>query len=270
MRIKKTNTNFRYSLILLRQLVVTDFKLRYQGSFLGYLWTLLKPLFLFIILYTVFVNFLKIGSDIPNFPIYLLLGIIMFNFFSEMTSLSLNSIVSRGDLISKIRIPRWIVVFSASITALINLAINLVVVVVFMIINNADLLMSSLLFPFVLLQFYILSLGISLMLATAYVKYRDIGHIWDVALQGLFYLTPVLYPVSIISNDLYQKLLLLNPLAQIIQDARYTLITHETDTISNVFGNSFARLITISICLVVLYLGLLYFRKNAKNFAEDI
>ena len=270
MTIKKMQARFRYSSILLRQLVITDFKLRYQGSVLGYLWTLLKPLFLFLILYTVFVNFLKIGSDIPNFPIYLLLGIVLFNFFSEMTSLSLNSIVSRGDLISKIRIPRWIIVFSASITALINIGINLVVVIVFMFINKVDLLETSLLFPLVLIEMYIFSLGISLILATAYVKYRDVGHIWDVILQGLFYLTPILYPISIITNISYQKLLLINPLAQIIQDGRYALITHKTQTIGSVYGNSFARLITIGVCLLVLYVGLIYFRKEAKNFAEEL
>src|SRR6185436_14473880 len=92
---------------LLRELVATDFKLRYQGSALGYAWSLLRPLFFFLILYLVFVRFLRLGGDIPHFPIYLLLGIVLWNFFSEMTSQSLSSIVARGDLIRKIRIPRW-------------------------------------------------------------------------------------------------------------------------------------------------------------------
>ena len=152
MAIKTLRTRFRYSSILLRQLVITDFKLRYQGSVLGYLWSLLKPLFLFIILYTVFVNFLRIGSTIPNFPIYLLLGIVLYSFFSEMTSLSLTSIVSRADLIRKIRIPRWIIVVSASITALINIGINLIVVLIFMFIGHVDLLQTAVLFPLVLLS----------------------------------------------------------------------------------------------------------------------
>ena len=270
MAIKTLRTRFRYSSILLRQLVITDFKLRYQGSVLGYLWSLLKPLFLFIILYTVFVNFLRIGSTIPNFPIYLLLGIVLYSFFSEMTSLSLTSIVSRADLIRKIRIPRWIIVVSASITALINIGINLIVVLIFMFIGHVDLLQTAVLFPLVLLQIYIFSLGVSLLLATAYVKYRDIGHIWDVILQGLFYLTPILFPLAIVTNETYQKLILLNPLAQTIQDARYVLITHKTQTIGSVYGTSFARLITIGMCVLVLYLGLIYFRKEAKNFAEDL
>src|SRR3990167_5968382 len=93
---------------LLAELVRTDFKLRYQGSVLGYAWSLLRPLLLFLILYVVFVRFLKIGGDIPHFPVYLLLGIVLWNFFAEMTAQSLGSIVSRGDLVRKIRIPRWI------------------------------------------------------------------------------------------------------------------------------------------------------------------
>src|SRR6266480_304431 len=99
---------------LLSELVRTDFKLRYQGSVLGYAWSLLRPLLLFVILYAVFVLALKTGGDIPHFPVYLLLGIVIWNFFLEMTTQSLGSIVSRGDLIRKIRIPRWIIVLSSS------------------------------------------------------------------------------------------------------------------------------------------------------------
>src|SRR5664279_3110585 len=125
--------------VLLSELVRTDFKLRYQGSVLGYAWSLLRPLLLFVILYTVFVKFLKLGAGVPHYPIYLLLGIVMWNFFVEMTMQSLGSIVGRGDLIRKIRIPRWIIVLSSSISALINLFLNLIVIAVFMVINHVDL-----------------------------------------------------------------------------------------------------------------------------------
>src|SRR5829696_8502893 len=100
---------------LLAELVRTDFKLRYQGSVLGYAWSLLRPLLLFAILYVVFVKFLRIGGGVPHFPVYLLLGIVLWQFFADMTSQSLGSIVGRGDLIRKIRIPRWMIVFSSSI-----------------------------------------------------------------------------------------------------------------------------------------------------------
>src|SRR5574337_1882641 len=128
---------------LIAELVRTDFKLRYQGSLLGYAWSLLRPLLLFLILYIVFVKFLKLGHSIPHFPIYLLLGIVLWNFFNEMTVQSLGSIVGRGDLIRKIRIPRWIIVLSSSISALINLFLNLIVVVIFLLINHVDLLRTS-------------------------------------------------------------------------------------------------------------------------------
>ncbi|MEI7838845.1 MAG: ABC transporter permease, partial [bacterium] len=125
---------------LISELVRTDFKLRYQGSVLGYAWTLLRPLLLFIILYIVFVKFLKLGTSIPHYPVYLLLGIVIWNFFLEMTTQSLGSIVARGDLIRKIRIPRWIIIFSSSLSAAINLLLNMVVIIIFMILNHVDLL----------------------------------------------------------------------------------------------------------------------------------
>src|SRR6195952_2374858 len=140
---------------LLAELVRTDFKLRYQGSALGYAWSLLRPLLIFVILYIVFVKFLKLGDGVPHFPIYLLLGIVIWNFFNEMTVQSLGSIVGRGDLIRKIRIPRWIIVLSSSISALINLALNIAVVGVFMAFNHVPLSETILWAPLVLIEVYL-------------------------------------------------------------------------------------------------------------------
>jgi len=255
---------------LLHELVATDFKLRYQGSVIGYAWSLLRPLLLFLILYLVFVKFLRLGQDVPHFPIYLLLGIVLWNFFAEMTNQSLSSIVARGDLIRKVRIPRWIVVLSSSVSALINLALNLLVVAVFMIINGVDITFSAVWFPFILAQVYVFSLGVSLFLGAAFVKYRDISHIWEVALQALFYLTPILYPLTLVTNVTLQKLLLLNPMAQAIQDARNALVTPNTLTIAEVFHNSAARLLPLLLTVAMVIVGVLYFKKEAKYFAENI
>jgi ABC-2 type transport system permease protein len=257
---------------LLTELVRTDFKLRYQGSALGYAWSLLRPLLLFLILYIVFVRFLKIGGDIPHFPVYLLLGIVMWNFFNEMTVLSLGSIVGRGDLIRKIRIPRWIIVLSSSISALINLFLNLLVVGVFMIVNDVNVLASALWFPLILAEVYVLALGCSLFLSAAFVKFRDIGYIWEVIMQAGFYLTPVLYPMSQIPNETFRKIILLNPMAQAIQDARFSLISHDSGvmTISRVFDGGPYVLIPFIVVGVVVALGVVYFRKESKYFAENI
>jgi ABC-2 type transport system permease protein len=255
---------------LLSELVRTDFKLRYQGSVLGYAWSLLRPLLLFIILYIVFVKFLKLGAGVPHYPVYLLLGIVLWNFFNEMTVQSLGSIVGRGDLIRKIRIPRWIIVLSSSISALINLFLNLLVVIIFMFVNHVDLLRTTLWLPLILLEVYLFALGLSLFLSAAFVKFRDINYIWEVILQAGFYLTPILYPLSRITNLTLQKLILLNPMAQTIQDARYSTITHETTTTYHIFQGGWYELIPFIIVLAVLAIGLAYFRRESKYFAENI
>ena len=255
---------------LLTELVRTDFKLRYQGSALGYAWSLLRPLLLFVILYIVFVKFLKIGNDVPHYPVYLLLGIVIWNFFSEMTSQSLGSIVGRGDLIRKVKIPRWIIVLSSSISALINLGLNLIIIAIFVFINKVEITSSALILPLILLQIYVFALGLSLFLSAAFVKYRDISYIWEVILQAGFYATPILYPLSVIKNVNIQKILFMNPVAQAMQEARYVVVTKKTITIHSVFDGGWYALIPIAITLIVLIIGALYFRRESKYFAENI
>jgi ABC-2 type transport system permease protein len=267
---KHTKIRYRYSLILLKELVITDFKLRYQGSVLGYAWSLLKPLFMFLILYLVFGVIFKVGDGIPNYPIYLLLGIVLWGFFSEMTQQSLGSVVARGDLIRKIRIPRWLIVVSASISALINLGLNLLVVLGFALFSGMDFMSSAPWILFFIVEIYIFALGLSLLLSALFVKYRDISYVWDLVLQAGFYATPVLYPVTLITNELAQKLLLISPMAQAIQGARNVFVTHDAVTIGEVFHSGFAVLIPLTIVFIVLIWGILYFRKEAKYFAENI
>jgi ABC-2 type transport system permease protein len=255
---------------LLAELVRTDFKLRYQGSVLGYAWSLLRPLLLFLILYLVFVKFLRIGKGVPHFPAYLLLGIVIWNFFLEMTTRSVSAIVERGELIRKIRIPRWVIIVSSSLSALINFALNLLVVIIFIMINHVDLLHTTLWLPLILLEVYLFALGVSLFLSAAYVKYRDINYIWEVILTAGFYLTPILYPIGLITNHTFQKLIMLNPMAQAIQDARYTTITHETKTIYDVFAGGWYQFTPFVLVIVILVFGLTYFRRESKYFAENI
>lgn len=256
---------------LLAELVRTDFKLRYQGSVLGYAWSVLRPLLLFGILYVIFALVIKSGDGIPHFPVYLLLGIVLWTFFTDMTSQSLGSIVGRGDLIRKIKIPRWIIVFSSSILAVINLCLNMVVVVIVMIINHVPLMQTAIFIPILILELYVFALGLSLFLSAAFVKFRDLGFIWEVILQMGFYLTPILYAMSIIPLR-FQKLQLLNPLAQVMQDARYSLVTHHEKVITawRVFDGGWYALIPLLIVVVVFVLGLMYFRKRSSTFAEDL
>jgi ABC-2 type transport system permease protein len=257
---------------LLRELVATDFKLRYQGSALGYLWALFRPLFLFIILLVVFGFILKIGSDIPHYPIYLLLGIVLWNFFVEATNNGLQSIVVRGDLIRKINFPKYIIVVSGTISALINLGISLVVVMIFLLFAGVELRPIAVLFPLLILELYVFALALAFFLSALYVKYRDINYMWELLLQAAFYATPILYPLSLVTDYSYMlaKLMLLNPMAQIIQDARYVLVTPQTDTLIKLSNNKLAIAVPVIIVVGMVILASYYFRKNSKFFAENV
>lgn len=258
--------------ILLSELTKTDFKLRYQGSILGYLWALLRPLMMFAILYIVFAKLLRFGGDIPHYPVYLLTGTSMWSFFTECTSQGIQAMVIRGDLIRKISFPKYIVVVSATLTAVINMLINLVVIIIFAFINGVTPSWSWLLVPFSLFELYLLSLGISLLLGAINVKYRDITSIWDVCIQALFYAVPIIYPISMVASSsvLAAKIILLNPIAQAIQDIRFNLITKETITTWNYLNNNALKILPIALVIILLIRAAFYFRKKSKFFAEEI
>ena len=276
--LQKIADRYRYSWILLRELVKTDFKLRYQGSMLGMVWSVLKPLMLFAVMYVVFVRFLRFGAGVPHFAVSLLLAQTLWSFFQESTSQGMRAIVDRGDLLRKINFPRYIVVISSTVSAFINLLISLVVVLIFMIINGVEFRPTILLFPLIVIELYIFALAVAFLLSTLYVKFRDIGHIWDVVMQIWFYVTPIIYPLSqIISMSGFglvvaKLMLIVNPMAQIIQDARYVLVTTQTETIWNTVGagTPLLKIIPIVLTSVLFAIGVVVFRKHSRTFAEDL
>ena len=267
------NVFYRKNRILLKELTKTDFKLRYQGSVLGYLWALLRPLMMFAILYVVFSKLLKMGGDIPHYPVYLLTGTVLWSFFTECTNQGIQAIVQRGDLLRKISFPKYIVVVSTTFTAVINLLINLVVVVIFALLNGVTPSFSWLMVPILILELYCLALGISFLLGSINVKYRDIASIWDVCIQALFYAVPIIYPISMVLASGYTwaaKIIMLNPISQVIQDVRYCLITTEATTTWEIIGNPLLRLLPLVVTLVVLIYGSIVFRKRSRFFAEEV
>lgn len=267
---------YRYSWILLRELVKTDFKLRYQGSMLGMAWSVLKPLMLFAVMYVVFVRFLRFGAGIPHFAVSLLLAQTLWAFFQEATSQGMQAIVGRGDLLRKLKFPKYIVVVSSTVSALINLVISLFVVLIFMIVNGVEFRPTILLFPFVIIELYLFSLGVALLLSTLFVRFRDIGHIWDVIMQAWFYATPIIYPLTQLINvgwlSIAKLVLMLNPIAQIIQDARYLVVTTQTETIWGLVGQQcwLLKLIPLLIIVIVLLVGVTVFRRRSPYFAEEL
>lgn len=269
--VAKLRARYHYSGVVLRELVKTDFKLRYQGSFLGVIWSVLQPLLLFIVMYTVFVRFLKFTDGTPNFPIVLLLGISLWNFFNEAATMGMYSIVNRGDLLRKIHFPGYIVTVSATIGSLISLGINLLVVLIFALFARVQFTWRVLLVPLNILQLYILALGVALILATLYVFFRDIGHIWEVVSQALFYAIPVIYPLSMVTaiSPAAAKVILLNPIAQSIQDIRHNLIAPDTTaTTWNTIGNPLIEFIPLMLTVALIILGVFLFKKHTRRFAE--
>ncbi|MBR3320110.1 ABC transporter permease [Candidatus Saccharibacteria bacterium] len=262
--------------ILLRELTKTDFKLRYQGSVLGYLWALLRPLMMFAILYVVFAVLLPLGKGIPHYPVYLLTGTVLWSFFTECTSQGIQAMLVRGDLIRKISFPKFIVVVSTTFTAVINLLINLCVVIIFALVDGVVPSLTWLLVPVFILELYLLALGIAFLLGAINVKYRDVMSIWDVCIQALFYAVPIIYPISMVIGEggalreLAAKIILVNPIAQSIQDVRYNLITTEATTSWGYLQHWYLMIIPIIIVAILLIGGSIYFRRKSKFFAEEI
>jgi ABC-2 type transport system permease protein len=261
---------YRYSGILLRELVKTDFKLRYNGSFLGILWSVMKPILLFAIMYVVFVHFLRFGAGVPHFAVSLLLAIVLWSFFSEATSQGMQAIVGRGDVLRKVKLPKYIVVVSATVSALINLAISLVVVLIFAVFNGVEFRPTLLLIIPLIIELYVFALSVALFLSALYVKFRDLSHIWEVILQAWMYATPIIYPLSMVTaiNVTAAKVLLLPPIAQIIQDARWAVVSSETETVWNYLGNPWFMAMPFIIVVVVAVISVLYFKKNSRYFTE--
>lgn len=251
-------------------MVRTDFKVRYQGSILGYLWAILKPLFMFAVLYVLFTYIAPIGKDIPHYGISLLLGIVFWNFFSETTMIGATSIVSHGELIRKISIPRYLVVLASSASAMINLCLSMVVVIIFAIFNGVFPSVSWLLIPLVIFEFYVFSLGLAFGLSALYVKFRDITYIWEVFLQAGFYASMVLIPIQAVPVRL-REWFFMNPIVQILQDARALLIpTADNITIWNSVESLSIRLAPFILIVVVCVFGFYYFRSRSKYFAEEV
>lgn len=266
----KLRQRYRYSIILLKQLVKTDFKLRYQGSVLGYAWSLLRPLFLFVILYIVFGVFLKAKGNIPHYPVYLLLGIVLWNYFAEVTMGSVGAIVGRGDLLRKINFPKYVIILAGSFSAFINLLINFVVIGVFMIVGHVDVGWRALIMLPLICELFVFSIAMAFFLSALYVRFRDVSYIWEVIMQGAFYATPILYPLSLIPHRA-AKFLILNPMAQIIQDARHVLVTTDTQTIYQIYdGDKWIWAIPLGASLIIVVLASTYFRSRSKYFAEEV
>jgi ABC-2 type transport system permease protein len=252
-------------------LAVMDFKLRFFGSALGYVWQLMRPLMLFGVLYVVFTQFVKIGEGVPFYPAVLLTGIVLFQFLGEATSRSLTSIADREGLIRKIDFPRLAIPLAVVVTAYFNLVINLLAVLVFVLATGVEPRVEWLALPILLLLVGLLAAGVGTLLAVLYVRIRDLQPIWDVVLQVTFYGSPILYPLEIIPSETIQRLIpMFNPLATVLVQSRHSLIDPTAPNAWDAVGGVPFLLVPVAISSALIALGLWTFMRRAPRLAEEL
>ena len=249
---------------LIWALAKTDFKLRYHGSVLGYLWAILKPLLMFSILNFVFSSlFNSRGNGIPYYSLQLLVGIILFNFFSEGTMAGMSSLLAKSQLVTKIYVPRWTIIIAATINSALIFLMNILVIVFFFALNRfMPSFQAILLFAMFIVFTYIIVLGFSLLTAPMYVKFRDLSMIWEVITSILFYASPIVYSLQMMP-DRMQKIMLLNPMAFIIHFSKEGLV-------NNHFSDPWKTFIFILTVLTFFAIGVFSYNKLAPRIAEEI
>jgi ABC-2 type transport system permease protein len=258
---------------VLRVVAAAEFKVKYTGSALGYVWSVLKPLALFSMLYLVFGHIFKLGEISHYYPMSLLIGIVLFTFLSDATTLGMWSLVNREALIRKLAFPRLIIPTAATLTGAITFCANALVVVVFLIWNQIVPQPDWLLVIPLLLELYLFVLGLAFILSALLVRLRDIGQVWELVLQLLFYASPIIYPIGFLPYYL-RKLAFINPFTQVLQDIRalvlYPDLPPNRITVSVAFGTPVARLIPVAIAIGVFALGLYLFRRDEPWMAERV
>lgn len=260
-------TERRTQLIALtRVLALSEFRLRFAGSALGYFWSLGKPLLLFSVLYVVFSRMLRLGAGVEDYPLLLLLAVIMWAFFAEATGTSLHVLVANADILRKVSFPYIALPVAASMTSLLVFGLNMVVFFVFVLISGHAPSLTWLWLPVLLVELYVVTLGVSLLLSSLFVRFRDVGQIWDVLVQGLFYATPVIYTLQLVP-DAYERLLMINPLAQIIICARWAVV-NDVDGLGPLGGIYLA--VPVSVAIAVFVIGFVVFQASSRTMVERL
>jgi ABC-2 type transport system permease protein len=294
--------SFRHYRHLTLELAVSQFKLRYTRSALGYLWSLLKPAMIFAITYFIFVDLFKINDGTEFYGLQVLLGIVIWTFFSECTGSSMQAIAGSSGLIRKAYFPRSILVIAASLSSLFTFIINLVIVFVIAIaLHQVDIGLRIVMVIPLLIELYILALGISLFLAALFVQYHDVGHLWDVLMQLLFYGSGVMFSLTYVLQRVHLALevgqktpvpphdvwiveiMAVNPIMQNIEDLRHALLTPVAPWTELVMSGHLAAVHQYGavdapwlvpapfLAVVVIFtIGALTFRSRARNFAENL
>jgi ABC-2 type transport system permease protein len=251
-------------------LAVLEFRLKFFGSVLGYFWQLVRPLLLFGVLYFVFTELVRLGGGVQDYPVILLMGIIIYTFYSEATATAVGSVPDRESLVRKVHFPRLVIPLSVVLTTFLNFVLNFIVVIVFVLASGIEPRWSWLEIVPLVAALALLSTGIGTLLAALFVRYRDVRPIWDVALQVTFYGSPILYPIEKIPDESLRRLIMCSPLAVIVQQARHAIIDADAPSAAEVMGGAVWLLIPLAILIGVCALGYVVFDRSAPHIAEEL
>ena len=259
----------RRALDLLYLIALTEFRRTYLGTALGYLWSLGRPLLLFAVLLTVFTQAFDLGERVVQYPVLLLFNIVLFSFFQEATTQAVTSVVNQESVVRKTQFPRLVIPLAVVLTAVFNLGLNLVVVFAFLLAAGVDPMWSWLGLPLLLAALLVLTTAVATLVAALYPRFRDTGIIWGVMVTALFYATPVLYPIDIITGIL-RDLIGLNPLAPIFELARKWVIDPDAPGPVAVSNGGIWLVVPVVIYVGVCVLAVWVFRREAPRIAEEL
>jgi ABC-2 type transport system permease protein len=254
---------------LLLLIAANEFRKTYFGTALGYLWSIARPLMLFGVLLAVFTQIFRIGSQVPNYPVLLLFNIVLFGFFAEATVTATSSVVGQEGIVRKTQFPRIVIPLAVVLTSLFNLALNLIVVFIFILAYGVDPTWTWLLLPVVLAAVFVITTAVSMIVSSLYPRFRDVGIIWAVLSQVLFYATPVLYPIEVVP-DTFKEFLLANPLTPVFEQARHWVIDPSADGAVAAAGGWDGLILPATIYVVTCVFAVWIFNREAPRIAEEL
>jgi ABC-2 type transport system permease protein len=261
---------FVHHLQILRVVAGSEYKLKYAESALGYVWSVAKPLAMFAVLYTVFGRFFKLNAGFEHYPLYLLIGLVTWIFFVDASVLAMGSLVARGSLLRKLSFPHLVIPISVTVSAAMTFLVNLVVVAVFVAANHISPTWKWLWIPPLLVEMFVFTLGVGLVLATLFVRFRDLAQLWELVVQLLFYGSPIMYPVGFLP-PWAKPIAFISPVIQVMQDLRAIIVGgSQAVTTADVYHTAWAYAIPLGFCAITVAFGLWIFRRQSPWFAERV
>jgi ABC-2 type transport system permease protein len=249
---------------------LAELKLRYVGSVLGYLWSLIRPLMYFGIIYVAFTQVLRFGEEIPNYAVFLILNLLLFEFFADVTGSAVTSVVSHENLVRKMQFPRLVIPLSVVLTGAFTLCLNLVAAFAIVLAVGVEPRATWLLVPLLLLVLIAFTAGVALILSSLFVRFRDVQHIWAVLSRALLYALPILYPISFVPEGPLRWLVAANPMAPIFEQLQVWVTNPSAPGTIEAAGSTALVLVPLVLLVSIPLFGLWYFDRQAPRIAEEL